>query len=491
MKKITFNPIKLLQNSFIVSFGTIIGRLSLVISQILLARFLGPDQYGLFILGWTILRLNGIFSVFGIDKTVIFLCSGKSFDSTLNQNLSIAIILSTLISLLSCSLIYFNSIYISMFFSSINLNIYLPSFAIICFLYILNQILASITRVNNQMIFSLLIKDLIQPVVMIILILLLKYFDLLTLQNVLNILIITFFIPFSVGIFFIKKTFPKFLLISFSFGKLNEFVKHSFSAFTAGIFSMLMLWVDRIMIGIYCTNSDLGVYQVATQSTMIVTMFIASLSMAMSPSISKFYKDLNYNMIEEYFIATVRWSCYICFPMIVILYTNSQNFISLIYGSSFSYASDSLKILSIAKLVHVICGSVGILLVMTNNNKIWFKGTVCFFIINILFNFYLIPKFGIIGAAISTCISISLLFLFGRLIINKRLKISLYNHAIFKIFISFILTLFIINFLAPFFGAQTLSLMLFSLLTYAIFFILIFISKVYKIDFNFLYNENE
>ena len=59
----------------------------------------------------------------------------KSFDSTLNQNLSIAIILSTLISLFSCSLIYYNSK------SSINLNIYLPSFAIICFLYILNQIL--------------------------------------------------------------------------------------------------------------------------------------------------------------------------------------------------------------------------------------------------------------------------------------------------------------------------------------------------------------
>ena len=78
------------------------------------------------------------------------------------------------------------------------------------------------------MIFSLLIKDLIQPVIMIILILLLKYFDLLTLQNVLNILIITFFIPFSLGIFFIKKTFPKFVLISFSFSKLNEFVKHSF-----------------------------------------------------------------------------------------------------------------------------------------------------------------------------------------------------------------------------------------------------------------------
>ena len=40
--------------------------------------------------------------------------------------------------------------------------------------------------------------------------------------------------------------------------------------------------------------------------------------------------------------------------------------------------------------------------------------------------------------------------------------------------------------LAPFFGSQTLSLMLFSLLTYVIFLILIFISKVYKIDFNFI-----
>ena len=184
-----------------------------------------------------------------------------------------------------------------------------------------------------------------------------------------------------------------------------------------------MLWVDRIMIGIYCTNSDLGVYQVATQSTMIVTMFIASLSMAMSPSISKFYKDLNYNMIEEYFIATVRWSCYICLPLIIILYTNSENFISLIYGSNFLYASDSLKILSIAKLFHVIsCGSVGILLVMTNNNKIWFKVLFVFLLLIFYSTLYLIPKYGIIGAAISTCISISSLFLFGRLIINKKIK---------------------------------------------------------------------
>ena len=159
-------------------------------------------------------------------------------------------------------------------------------------------------------------------------------------------------------------------------------------------------------------------------------------------------------MIEEYFIATVRWSCYICLPLIIILYTNSENFISLIYGSNFLYASDSLKILSIAKLFHVICGSVGILLVMTNNNKIWFKSTVCFFIINILFNFYLILSMELLVQQLVHVYRFLHYFLFGRLIINKRLKISLYNHAIFKIFISFILTLFIINFLAPFWIAN-------------------------------------
>ena len=63
----------LFKNSLMIMTGNISGKIILIFSQILLARLLGPYDYGLFILGWTILRLSGIFSVFGIDKTVIFM----------------------------------------------------------------------------------------------------------------------------------------------------------------------------------------------------------------------------------------------------------------------------------------------------------------------------------------------------------------------------------------------------------------------------------
>src|SRR6056297_532496 len=52
----------------LVLFSRVAGYFLGFISQIFFARFLGPDQYGIFALGLTILQVGGLIAVFGLPN---------------------------------------------------------------------------------------------------------------------------------------------------------------------------------------------------------------------------------------------------------------------------------------------------------------------------------------------------------------------------------------------------------------------------------------
>ncbi len=79
----------------------------------------------------------------------------------------------------------------------------------------------------------------------------------------------------------------------------------------------------------------------------------------------------------------------------------SQPILSL-FGSDFTEASWSLKILVTGQMINALCGSVAILMIMTGHQKKSLPVVVCSALINVVLNAILIPSFGIAGAAIAT-----------------------------------------------------------------------------------------
>ena len=62
---------KLAAGASITLVGRIIGRGTHILGQIALARFLGPATFGLYALGWTILRIAGLVAPLGLEHGVI------------------------------------------------------------------------------------------------------------------------------------------------------------------------------------------------------------------------------------------------------------------------------------------------------------------------------------------------------------------------------------------------------------------------------------
>jgi O-antigen/teichoic acid export membrane protein len=83
----------------------------------------------------------------------------------------------------------------------------------------------------------------------------------------------------------------------------------------------------------------------------------------------------------------------------------SEQVIKILFGGQYRVAATALSILAFSNLVSATVGNIGSYLQSKEHNKIIFHNTAVTVVFNIGLNIYLIPKYGITGAAIATAIS--------------------------------------------------------------------------------------
>jgi len=84
-----------------------------------------------------------------------------------------------------------------------------------------------------------------------------------------------------------------------------------------------------------------------------------------------------------------------------------SEFVLDIFGNEFEIGKNTLIILAIGQFINAVSGSVGFLLNMTGKQRIFKNIFLIAVIINVVLNFILIPKYGMVGAAIATMISVA------------------------------------------------------------------------------------
>jgi O-antigen/teichoic acid export membrane protein len=79
-----------------------------------------------------------------------------------------------------------------------------------------------------------------------------------------------------------------------------------------------------------------------------------------------------------------------------------SDFILGIFGDSFIQGKMAFIIITVGVFLNVITGNVDQILNMTNNQKVLRNCTIFGFALNVVLNYFLIPKYGIVGAAIAS-----------------------------------------------------------------------------------------
>ena len=200
----------------------------------------------------------------------------------------------------------------------------------------------------------------------------------------------------------------------------------------------LYVVLDRTLLGLLGSYSDVGIYEQGQKLTSILLTVVSSLGAVMLPRIANLLSERKekeaQNMVRFSFILYNL----IIFPMIFGLIAINEVFIKIFLGENFQ---DVKYVLYIIVFNVMFIGWTNILgyqvLVVRNKNKEFMLSTTIPAIVSVAVNIAVIPFFGYIGASITSVVVETLVFAiqwyYSRNIINKNL---LFNKDLAKIICS-------------------------------------------------------
>jgi O-antigen/teichoic acid export membrane protein len=200
------------------------------------------------------------------------------------------------------------------------------------------------------------------------------------------------------------------------------------------ILSFILLWTDVIMVGYFRTFQEVGIYSAAQRTALLGILLLGVFTEIFLPLISKFHSEGNREKLEYYFKIITRWCFLLSFPIFIVVIFFAKEILRL-FGDKFTIAISSLVVLCIARAINVTVGPVGYLLMMSGRQRVNLFNIICICLLNIILNFYYIPKLGIFGAALSTAISLTILALISSFQVLILLKIHPFNKEFLKSFL--------------------------------------------------------
>ncbi len=202
--------------------------------------------------------------------------------------------------------------------------------------------------------------------------------------------------------FFIRPT----KLLNTVFRDISGF---GFYVVLANSIGMINTQVDSLMIGYFMDEASVGYYAIAIIFVQGVLLLPQAVQSVTTPSIAAYYGKGRFYHIQQLVKKTMFnvFAIVTCISLVLAIF--GKFLISLLFTEEFLPAYLPMLILLIGHSIYATYTSIGGCLSSIGKVQIVFRIDAICAGINILLNFTLIPKFGLIGAASATTISLILI----------------------------------------------------------------------------------
>lgn len=203
------------------------------------------------------------------------------------------------------------------------------------------------------------------------------------------------------------------------------FVKEALPMMLSSSILVLMSWMDTFVMGVYENEAEVGIYSVAVKITTLTTFSLQAINSILAPKIAKSYANnetINYKKFIQFSTKINFIITFIVASLIVIL---SPYLLSL-FGQGFEAGVSVLVVLCAGQMINSISGSVGVVMQMIGEQKMFQNFMVSALIINLVLTLILTPIYGGIGAATATVVSMIFWNIAGATYLKKKKNIQTY-----------------------------------------------------------------
>lgn len=387
--------------------GMIAEGLIRYIYMIVIARMLGVELFGLFMLGFTIVIMTNLLSRLGLESGVtkhVSLFNGVSdrprTKGAIVQSLKFSILAGIIISLI----FFFASGFISVhIFKKPQLEQILKLLIISLPFLSFSIITLSATRGFQIMKYWAYGMSIFLPVINLLLAVLLVHLGF-GIKGVALAYLIATFLTSVLSVVFLRKVFPDFWATK-TVPETKMLLRFSIPLLIVLYFNFIIKWTDTLMLGGLKLSEDVGIYNGAMRTALLASMVLMSFGAIFSPMIADLYNRKENKKLESLFKITSKWICTATFVLFLLMIFLAKEILAM-FGQEFIAGWIVLVVLSVGHMVAAAAGPVGVVLAMTGRQNFMMYNTLCICILNIILNLILIPLYGIVGAAIASCASL-------------------------------------------------------------------------------------
>lgn len=203
------------------------------------------------------------------------------------------------------------------------------------------------------------------------------------------------------------------------FSLLKEVMPFGIALTMAGAMWATLNYIDKLMLGyllpVETATATVGVYSIATTLATILLIFPGSVLSIFLPVITELYGKGKRAEMLSVSTTAVRWSIFLTVPLTVVLIVFPEELLQMFYGANYVPGAAVLAIFSAGLFLRYLSFIHGAILNAMRVVRVELYSASFALALNIVLNWFLIPKYGMEGAVVASAISlivVSLLVLY-------------------------------------------------------------------------------
>lgn len=397
-------------------FGDVFGKALTFMGQVVIARLVGVEFFGLYALGLVLLNVAQVVSTLGFSQAAlryVAIYSGSEDRPRLKGAIIQCIGLPFAVGSALGLLLFLSSDMLAAAFHKPDLA---PVIRIVSFgVPLMSSMLVAVqaTRGFHKMHYFVYVRNVFYPLANLTLVVVLVHHFGLRLSGALWALVAAIGLSLLLSLRCIGKELPDFAEVRASYST-REMLRFSGPLALAATLQLLLMRIDIIMLGSLQPSADAGVYNAASQVVTLLFAGLIALSSVFSPMVADLYNKGSLARMDDLLKVVAKWTFLLTLPMFVVIAVCCRSVLSL-FGPEFLAGSVPLLILAAFTFLTVSMGPLGQALAMSGKSHIVLYNTAASLFINIILNLLLIPRLGMTGAALATGASLVCLQV-GRLV---------------------------------------------------------------------------
>lgn len=167
--------------------------------------------------------------------------------------------------------------------------------------------------------------------------------------------------------------------------------------------------IDTFFLGYFESTGAVGIYNVVYPLGQLLTVVLSVFGFMVMPAISSLDAEASVGEMRRTYQVTSKWILLATLPIFLVVALFPEMVLKLTFGREYVSGALALSILSIGFFTHAIVGPNGNALTSVGRTRTIMYDNIAVAVTNIGLNLLLIPQYGIVGAAIATSVSYGLL----------------------------------------------------------------------------------